>query len=787
MLHPPSLRRLFEPLRGFWLCSGVISGWFLFAMARPWGPLAAGLCFVAGMGWARGWSARSAILLGLLLQQILSWGWVPFPQRPPVEGATKILVVRRVAPDRCVGRILTAPDSRGTGACGRFQGGRPGDTLEGAARISPPRPATVPGGFDELGWAASAGLDGRLGWTGDTIKVGHGREPWTERVAWNVRRHVSGALRARLDPSSAALWTAAQLADLAEIPPPALETFKQSGIFHLLCGSGFHMALLGAGLVALFSLARVPRRTAWISAALAVLAYAWLLGAPPSVARTAGAFAVLALAVVSGKRPHPGNSFFLALAILVAADPNTPFRMGAQLTFAATASILWLAPALRDLALPRSWTPGRADRWLLTPLVLSISVTLAIAPLLAWHTGEVPWIGIPAGLGGALAFSMGYVASLAVVLLSWLPHWCSAGFAGAAELSARLVWELALRAGSWTPGSWIVGRPGSFSLALWYGALLLAVAARRRNLAPKAWVALVLLGLVSAVHASMPHPRTLRVLFLDVGQGSAALVRWPSGHAWLVDAGPRSRTDPDRNAGRDAILPAMREEGISRLDLVSISHADQDHWGGLSWLRSRIPPATLLLSADSGTPTSPPFDSLVSVLAGSGWAVRRTEAGQVLTYGDGARCEIVSPGLGDAMPRNQTSLVLRVCMDSTCALLPGDADSVAEAFQLGSGESLHAQVVAAGHHGSKHSSSLDWLRRVAPSDVVRSYGTPNHYGHPNPEALERMDLVGAKLWRTPEGSVEFALDGVRVLAEPWRSAAWLGPWRSGVPFRFPWT
>ncbi|HXP90603.1 MAG TPA: ComEC/Rec2 family competence protein [Fibrobacteria bacterium] len=765
----------------------MISGWLLFALTRPWGPVAAALALLAAIAWARGWSARSAILLGLVLQQILSCGWGPFPQRPPVEGKARLLVVRRVAPDKCVGRILNSPDGRWTGAMARFQGGRPGDTLVGAARISPPRPATVPGGFDELQWAASAGLDGRLVWTGDSVEVHRGREPWTQRVAWRIRHHVSRTLHAQLDPSSAALWTAAQLADLAEIPAPALETFKESGLFHLLAVSGFHMAILGGGLVAFLSLLRMPRRVAWILAALSVLSYAWLLGAPPSVARTAGAFAVLALAVVSGKRSHPGNSLFLAMGILVASDPNAPFRMGVQMTFAAAAGILWLAPALRDLFLPGSLAQGRTDRWLLTPLLLSISATLAVAPILAWHTGEVPWIGIPAGLACALAFSTGYVASLAVVLLSWLPHWCCVGFAGAAELSARLVWESALRAGSWRPGSWIVGRPEVFSLGLWYAALLLLAASRRRKLASKAWVALALLGLVSVANASWPHPRTLRILFLDVGQGSAALVRWPSGRAWLVDAGPRSRMDPDRNAGSDAILPAMREEGISRLDLVSISHADQDHWGGLGWLWSRIPPATLLLSADSGTPPSPPFDSLVSVLAASGWTIRRTEAGQVLAYGDGARCEIVSPGLGDPMPRNQTSLVLRLCIDSTCALLPGDADSVSEAFQLESGQPIHAQVVAAGHHGSKHSSSLDWLRRAAPSDVVLSYGTPNHYGHPNPEALARMDQVGARLWRTPEGSVDFVLDGERTRTAPWNRGAWRGPWRSGVPFRFPWT
>jgi len=787
MFHPPSLRRQFEPLRGFWMCGGAWSGWFLISLARPWGELAAVLCLFATLGWARGRSARTAVLLGLILQQILSSGWVPFPVRPMVEGGTTVLVVHRVAPDRSAGRVLAGPDPRWIGATVRFQGGRPGDTLEGAARVSPPKPATVPGGFDELGWAASAGLDGRLAWTGDSVQVRPGRQSAPERLSGWVRKRVREALHSRLDPSSASLWTAAQLAELDEIPAPALESFKQSGLFHLLAVSGFHMAILGGGLVALLSLGRVPRRAAWILASATVLVYGWLLGNPPSVARSAAAFAVLALAVVSGRRAHSGNSFFLALGLLVALDPNTPFRMGAQLTFAATAAILWLAPALSAFSIPMSWRGGRLDRWLLNPVLLSLSATLAIAPILAWHTGVIPWVGIPAGLAGALAFSTGYVASLAVVLLSWLPRWCSGGFAGAAELCARLVWEIALRSGTWTPGSWIVGRPGPLALALWYAALLLAVATRRRNLAPKAWVGLALVGLLSVVHASLPHPRSLRILFLDVGQGSAALVRWPSGRTWLVDAGPRSRMDPDRNAGRDAILPAMRVEGISRLDLVSISHADQDHWGGLGWLWSRIPPSTLLLSADSGTPPSPPFDSLVSVLAASGWEVRRAGAGQVLSYGDGARCEIASPGIGADLPRNQTSLVLRLCLDSTCALLPGDADSVAEAFQLRSGESLRSQVIAAGHHGSRHSSSLDWLRRVAPADVVLSYGVPNHYGHPNAEAMERIGRVGARVWRTPEGSVGFVLDGARARMEPWRGGPWLGPWRSGVSFRLPWT
>jgi competence protein ComEC len=787
MFRQPSLRRQLEPLLGLWLCCGTLAGWLALALLRPWGLWAGGafllLCLLA----ARGWGARGAVLAGLVLQQILSWGWGPFPVRPLAQGPCRVVAEHRTGTGRNQGRVLSASDKAWIGTTVRFPGGRPGDTLEGLGLLLSPREATVPGGFDELGWSASAGLDGRLSWRGDSVHVHRGTPAWTEAVSERIRRWVRGTLHARLDSSSAALWTATQLAETGDIPPPALEAFKRSGLFHMLSVSGFHMAVLGGGLVALLSLLRVPRRIAWIAAALLVLGYAWLLGAPPPVARSACAFAVAAVAMVSGWRAHAGNSLCLALGSLVAWDPNTLFQMGALLTFSATAAILWLSPALHAMAIPVRWRENRLDRWLLNPLVLSVAATLATAPILAWFTGTVPWIGIPAGILGGIAFSVGFLASLGVVALGALPAWCSAGFAGASELSSRAVWEISLRSGAWAPGSWVVGRPGVLAVFLWFSALVLVGLTRRRNSAAKAWIGLVLVAAVAAWSHALPERRRMRVLFLDVGQGSAALVRWPSGRTWLVDAGPQARLSPDRNAGREAIYPAMRVLGIRDLDVVAVSHADLDHWGGLPWLAERIRPATLLLSADSGTPPSPPFDSLVGTLRSRGWGVRKASAGQILSYGDGARCEIVSPGIAAPMERNRTSLVLRFSFDTGRVLIAGDADSLAEDFQLRSGEPLRAQVLAAGHHGSKHSSSLAWLRRVAPEDVVLSYGIPNRYKHPNPEVLARLDSVGARTWHTPQGSVEFVMGGGKPRVEPWKTAVFAGPWRRVVSFRPEWT
>jgi len=622
------------------------------------------------------------------------------------------------------------------------------------------------------------------------VRIARGTEPWRERLAERVRGGIRSGLHRHLSPDAAALWTATLLAENAEIPRPALEAFQRSGLFHMLSVGGFHMVVLGGTLMALLSLLRVPRRHAWIGAAFLVCLYAWILGSPPSVSRAAGAFAAAALALAAGRRPHAGNALFTVLGLLVVLDPNTPFRMAAQLTFVATASLLWLSPSLHHLMVPARIRGGRFDRWILLPLAASIAATLATAPILAWNTGMVSWIGVPAGLVGASFFSVGFLSAFAVALLAWLPAWAVSGFAGASELCARVVWEITLRCGEWRPGSWTVGRPSAVAMSMWFAGLLLLALLRRRDLRTRAVVGLAVLGSFALwLRASPGGPRALEVVFLDVGQGSATLVRWPSGRTWLLDAGPRSFRNPARNAGNEAILPALRLRGVDHLDAVSVSHADLDHWGGLPWLADRLPPSTLFLAADSGTPGSPPFDSVVGSLVARGWSVRRLQAGQILSYGDGARAEVVSPGSSDPRPRNQTSLVWRLRIDSTAALVPGDADSVAEAAELLSGLSLHAQVLAAGHHGSRHSSSLDWVRAVGPRLVVLSYGDGNRYGHPNAEVLDRIGRVDGRALRTPEGSVLCVLDGRNATCRPavddgiwsttWSRGAWTPPWIRG--------
>ncbi len=752
----------------------------------PVAPFAGAAFLGIGLLWASSLGSRLGVMGGLVLQLATGFFWEGAPAPVDRQGTFRVVMDRQTGLGKGECEVLSGPDPALQGRRVRCSEGRLGDTLSGEGVLKGLREATNPGGFEARDWGASAGLEGFLTWKEPGPAKVHGMTDFGEGVRRRIDVLVTTILRRRLDPASAAMWTATLLAKNNALPTPALEAFRQSGLFHMLSVSGFHIAVLGGGLVLLLSLVRVPRRVAWIAAALVVVAYSWLLQFPPPVTRSMVAFVALALAMVLGRRPHLGNSLFLAAALILCLDPNTPFQMGAQLTFLATAALLWVAPALTNL-FPLRWQRGKVHDWILAPLCASTAATLATAVVLAWHVGTVAWIGIPAGLVSATAFAVGFLAALATVMLGGLPAWVSWGFAGAAEGCARLVYVVALHAGQWAWGALVVGRPDPVVVCEVLAMVVLLGLTNRSQIATKVWVILVGAGLALGWHLSRPNQHRLELVFLDVGQGNATLVKWPSGRNWLIDAGPGSRTEEGRDAGRDAILPAMRILGMDRLDAVVISHADFDHFGGLGWLSHRVRPTRLFLASDSGTPASSQFDSVRASLVSRGWTVQKWTAGQTLTYGDGARCEVLAPAFGTNVPRNQASLVLRLGFDSCRALIPGDADSVSESFQIASGLPLASQVLLVGHHGSKHSSSSDWLRLVRPTQAILSYGKTNRYGHPHPEVLARLDSVGARLWRTPEGAVRVELGERGVRVETPHGSWWRGPWRKrDLSLHLPW-
>lgn len=270
---------------------------------------------------------------------------------------------------------------------------------------------------------------------------------------------------------------------------------------------------------------------------------------------------------------------------------------------------------------------------------------------------------------------------------------------------------------------------------------------------------LVALNLYVWIHVIRPAPSYLRVSILDIGQGDAILIESPTGTQVLIDGGP------DRSVVRE--LP--KEMGIldRSLDMVVATHPDKDHIAGLADVFARYTVATYL---DSGVVHHSPYvDALAHAVETEPNLTHLTARRDMQIHlGGGAYLEVLYPDRSiESVESNTGSVVMRLVYGATSFMLTGDAPAAVENYLVSlDGTALQSTVLKAGHHGSKTSTSAQWLAHVQPQVVVVSAGKGNSYGHPSPEVVERIQEFNAELLSTIErGTIELVSDGQKVWKE----------------------
>jgi len=297
----------------------------------------------------------------------------------------------------------------------------------------------------------------------------------------------------------------------------------------------------------------------------------------------------------------------------------------------------------------------------------------------------------------------------------------------------------------------------------WYAALLLAPAAvASRRIRAGVGVLLVTVAGLSVWPWLRPTETMLRVTFLDVGQGDAALIELPEGPRLLVDGGPGGARRFD--VGERVLAPFLWNRPLGHLDAVALSHWDVDHSGGLAAVLTRFSVGELW---ESGRPPRAGAEETVAALARSRTPRRVLGAGQRLWLGR-ALITVLGPAPGPPLATNDQSLVLRLDWRGLSLLLVGDLGPYGEALLLERGGPLRVLALKVAHHGSRFSSSAAFLQAASPRLAIVSVGARNPFHHPSAEALGRLEAAGARVYRTDrDGAVILETDG-RVL----RVTAW---------------
>lgn len=576
-------------------------------------------------------------------------------------------------------------------------------------RLRPPHGSMNPGGFDYEGWLFAQGVGATA-----TVKAA---EPCGEQSGYallKMRQSLIDDFRQWLPESAArGLFIALTLGDTSELSSEDWHLFRVTGTTHLVAISGFNIAVVSG--IAFFImrwlwclwpplLLKLPaQKAAMMGATLLALIYALLAGWEPPVQRAFLMLAFISFAAWTGRLSQPSKVLALAWFVVLLLDPLAVLAPGLWLSFGAVAAIFYV---MMNRLHPLRLLPSL--------IMLQLMLSLVLAPLTVWYFHGLSWFAPLLNLFAVPLFSViTPVLLLAILLALVLPAWGVPMMQWCTQLLAFLHEGLGWFEAN-VPQPWI-------SASATPAALVLALIAVLLMFAPRG-LPLRLLGLLCLMPLLFPinqaPERGFDLTALDVGQGLSVVVR-TANHSMVYDVGPAF--DDGFDAGSAIVAPFLLDQGIRRLDLLVISHADNDHSGGADALRKLIP-----IDREMGALTATPCRD------GQRWEW------------DGVTFEMLHPD-ASAWSSNNGGCVLRIESGAYATLLPADIEKKAEARLLNERlPSLQADVLLAPHHGSRTSSTEDFVEAVQAQWVIHSAAWRSHFRHPTPIVVARYARAGVQ-------------------------------------------
>lgn len=562
------------------------------------------------------------------------------------------------------------------------------------------------------------------------------------------------------------------------LPPLLRDDFKAAGLSHLLVASGTQLSLLG-GLILLGSRVLNFKRLPLLLVVVPVLVgYAMLVGGAPSIWRATLGSVLCSYGLLMGRDVDGLSLWSAALLALLVLDPLSAYSLSFQLTFAATWGLLALAPAINK-ALESCFGAHKSGE----AVGYSLAAQTATLPISLFHFGSFSMAGLGANLVAVPLAGVMVVTGLVGLILPINPinYYLSRGVESWAHAFAVL------------PGASLTGAPISLR-AVWvfYAVVLLAIAPLSLDWRPlydehasrlrTRWESfrftpyhlaalLLLLGASLLYLAHGPAPRELEVTMLDVGQGESILIRTPSGENMLIDGGSSSGRERS-DIGAAVLVPALQRLGVEQLDLLATTHADADHCNGLATLAREIPIRGWLDGAGAAgqhpDPAQTDYWELRKVLQAQKVPLLAPRAGQFFRLGE-AKLQVLAPTYPQLDSDNNNCLVMRLDFGKSSFLFTGDIEAPAEKRLLERGANLKCTILKVAHHGSKTSTSPQFLRAAQPQVALISCGRYNRYGHPNAEPLRELNDSHAAVFRTDvNGSIEVDCSETACEVRPFR-------------------
>lgn len=645
-----------------------------------------------------------------------------------------------------------------------------GDSILVNGKISIPKGAHNPGGFNFKSYYRSEGINGYIrNQDLASIKVLSKGTGNNGNIFNRLHRSIQRLLEENLSKSTASLINALLLGNRSGLSEDSKDLFLKNGVVHLLAVSGLHVGYIIGILFLTGSVLQLNRKVIVYLILIGILFYAALLGWKTPITRAVIMGSILLLGGLTERRSIPLNSLGVAALLILVFKPYALLEIGFQLSFIAVGSILFfnmrygeMIPLPNPVNIPKILLRRVISYSLLTLYALIGIIPITLFYFNSFSTGAfllniivIPFVGMLIAL------------SIIAIILSYLYQPVGAIFFSSLEILTNQLFALLSFSMNNLSKTVIIGSFPWYLLLLLLGltitfGFIATVNGRKRML-----IFLLLISNI-IIWRSATRFRGSEVIFMNVGQGDAAFIEGFQSKNILIDTG---RSDYRVKSGKYAITPYLRSKGINRINYLLLTHADSDHAGGSKYIMDTFKVDTLLLGIHS--PSSNSFEEILHIAKNKNIPVKKVALGDKIKLGYNSGIQVMYPPNNYIIPVNETgnnsSVVIKYKYANSSILFAGDIEVLSEGIISNSELFLVSNLLKVPHHGSKTSSSTLFLGKVSPTDAIISVGDNNPYGHPFQDVVERYQKNRITVHRTDEDdAVIFRSEGEKFRLYNWK-------------------
>lgn len=647
--------------------------------------------------------------------------------------------------------------------------GQVGDRLQTTGKVMKIHDYQNPGRMDVVMANYAKGIHGQLRAGKYSTYLYSQDKNILARTAGYIRHLYKQAMDKVMPGTDSAAIFAMLFGGYGGIKEELLEAFTVTGLIHILSVSGSHITLMAGVANAMGRTFGLPNGAVAGLATVIIVVYSLLAGLVLPVIRSAAMGILTVIALAMGRERDAQHILSLTALGILLLWPLALFDISFQLSFGATAGLLYISPRLRQ-SLYRPFPKFIADN-----MSVTIGAQLGALPFIAWYFNVVSISSLLANLLVAPIIELIIVISLfsgiivgLVPLLGKVIFISSSMLLGLAYELSRFIAKL--------PGGqlYIPAMSWQFWCVYYFLVLLCAAPDKVRVQAidrakflfmtcRKAGKYVLVCGLLLAATGAVVYvmsPREMSVHFIDVGQGDGALVITPHGRAFMIDVGGNRKGS--YNIGARVDVPYLLHYGVRKLDFIMLTHAHEDHAQGVGGILGRLPVGTVMIGHEG-------LEEYLKSFGVKNPAVRKAKY-VMLQEGtkidiDGVTVQVLFAPEKNQLAGNATgnefSNLIRVSYGKHSFLFTGDLTAEYEKTLIKQGKILNSTVLKVAHHGSSTSSTEEFLRVVSPEWSVISVGYGNSFGHPDSRVLNRIKAcTDSEILRTDKnGAVVFFTDG----------------------------